>query len=167
MSHEDFQLPEFWATYSDIEPLVRALLMEPDRAAKDGQRLSDFVAAVGERGMHGAVAAVALTWGALDDLAGVLGVRTATTISLVSRVVPWRVPAGRDHQRDPRVLGCRRASSRRCGCARGIITDHGDVLARGLAERLVFAVETAALLSRRSPEEQAEVFLERFFTVVR
>ncbi|HZB66688.1 MAG TPA: hypothetical protein VE503_04635 [Ornithinibacter sp.] len=166
MSLEDFQLPEFWATYSDIEPLVRALLMEPDRAAKDGQRLSDFVAAVGERGMHGAVAAVALTWGALDDLARVLGVRTATTISLVSRVVPWRDRPGATTNAILASWGVG-GHPQAMRWAKGIITDHGDVLARGLAERLVFAVETAALLSRRSPEEQAEVFLERFFTGVR
>ena len=81
-------MAQFWATYSDIEPVARALLTETDRATKDGQRLSEFVAAVGKLGTHGAVAAVALTWGSLEDLARVMGVRTATTIALVSRVVP-------------------------------------------------------------------------------
>ena len=85
---EDFQQPEMRATYANVEPYTRALLTESDRTLKDGQRLSDFVDGVRALGMHGAVAAVALTWCSLDDLARVLGVRTATTIALVSRVVP-------------------------------------------------------------------------------
>ena len=115
---DDFQLPQFWAAFRGIEPPARALLTETDHAAKDGHRLSHFVAAVGELGMHGAIAAVALTWCALEDLAGTLGVRTATTVALVSRVVPWR-----DRRVSPPTRSSRRGewvgTLRRCGGRRG------------------------------------------------
>ena len=53
MDLQDFRLTQFWATYSDVEPVARALLTEPDRAIKDGQRLSEFVARVGDWGCTG------------------------------------------------------------------------------------------------------------------
>ena len=166
MDLRDFQLAQFWATYGDVEPVARALLTETDRAAKDGQRLSEFVATVVQLGMHGAVAAVALTWGALDDLARVMGVRPATTIALVSRVVPWRDGPGATTNAILYSWGVG-GHPQAMRWANGIITDHGDVLARGLGERFVFAVESAALLSSRSFDQQAEHFLERFFTGTR
>ena len=166
MDLRDFQLAQFWATYGDVEPVARALLTETDRAAKDGQRLSEFVATVVQLGMHGAVAAVALTWGALDDLARVMGVRPATTIALVSRVVPWRDGPGATTNAILYSWGVG-GHPQAMRWANGIITDHGDVLARGLGERFVFAVESAALLSGRSFDQQAEHFLERFFTGTR
>ena len=166
MDLQDFQLPQFWATYSAIEPSARALLTEPDRASKDGQRLSEFVAAVGELGMHGAVAAVALTWGAFDDLARLLGVSPATSIALVSRVIPWRDGPGGTTNAILYSWGVG-GHPQAMRWASGIITDHGDVLAQGLAERLVFAVESAALLSGRSIPQQADDFLHRFFASAR
>ena len=163
---DDFQLPQFWAAFRGIEPPARALLTETDHAAKDGHRLSHFVAAVGELGMHGAIAAVALTWCALEDLAGTLGVRTATTVALVSRVVPWRDRPGVTTNAILSSWGVG-GHPQAMRWAQGIIRDHGDLLARGLAERLVFAVQTSALLSSRSLEEHASDFLERFFSGVR
>ena len=113
--------------------------------------------------MHGAVAAVALTWGALEDLARVMGGRTATTIALVSRVVPWRDGPGSTTNAILYSWGVG-GHPQAMRWANGIITDHGDVLAQGLGERLVFAVESTALLSTRSFDQQAHDFLERFFT---
>ncbi len=159
--------PEMWTTYSDIEQVTRDLLLETDRATKDGPRLDAFVEKITTYGVHGAWAAGALTWCSLDVLADVMGVRPATTIALISRVVPWRDSAGVTINSLLAALGGGGHSDVFRRAQQVDELEGPGYLARGLGQRMIFATEAAGLLSSRSSSEVAAEFVEAFFTDVR
>ncbi|KGN39542.1 hypothetical protein [Knoellia subterranea] len=155
----DFQQPEMWLTYSDLRELTHALLRAPD----DHDVQTAFASAVAGLGMHGLVAAVAMASCATVDLGSIMGCRPATGVALMSRVRPWRDKLGVATQA---MLSAWLANNHRQAMLwadQQIEKGQAEQLAHALGERLVFAVESTALLGSLSSDEYVESFVTRFF----
>lgn len=153
---QEFDRPEMWLTYADIRTPTRAHFL-------DGAPLDELAEALAHLGMHGFAAGFAITTCALDDFARILGRPPQTAVALLGRVPAWADESGR-------ALNAMLSSwvfDRHAEALKWADQAHsqgrGDELAKGLAERMHFAIEAAALLNGRSVPEQFADFDRRFF----
>lgn len=157
----DFQMPDMRITYNGLKEPTRHLLTN----AKNDDALQTFANTIEGLDLHGVVGALALTTCALDDLTSVLGRPAATGVALLSRAIPWRSDSLGVNTQALLSSWVARSYRQAMGWAdQEIARGNLNALGRGLGERLVFAVETTALLSRPTPDAHAESFVDRFFS---
>lgn len=159
---DGFDQPEMWNTYSDLKRPTYLLLTEPDLEVKDGRWLTQWAADVDRLGMHGHVAGLALTWGALGELGDLLGKHPRTIVAMLGRAPHWRDPAGKQIQNIVSSWG-HGSHAQVFSWVEQLEESAPRRLSGGLGERLIFAVETAALWSGVSSEERGRDFCKRFF----
>jgi hypothetical protein len=163
-SREDFGPPEMWRTYDDLLPLVE------DHFVND-TALSVLADGMGERGQHGVVGGLGLVVCALHDLMGVMSLgpsmhQPTTGVDLLGRVPGW---AGEDGQLVQNLLANWAGGHHPEALDwidRTVGEEQAATLARGLAERLHFAVGATAILTGSPVPETATDFCRRFDAAV-
>ena len=154
---------ETLVTLAELRPKVTVLLTQTGGTKPDGEPLTGFTTEAVRLGTRGAVAAAILCASSCELLAESLDRPPATAVALVSRVVPWRDAGGVTVNavlsayvnNNPTQALTWIEQLREEGLSEG--------LARGLGERLIYCVESAALLSSRPAEEFARTYVDRFF----
>jgi hypothetical protein len=159
----EFRRPEMWETYDDLEAPARALLTQHKPRASDGEPLTAFIKAVNGRGLDGAVAATTLVTQACVLLAEALRCHPSTVVALVSRVVPWRDKCGAAINSILSAWVAHNDAQALVWCQWLVDDGYGAALARGLGERLLFLVESSAVMKAQEPWEEGGAFADVFF----
>ena len=157
-----------WLTYSDLERPLRALLLEPDPRRRHGVVFEQFVADASALGMHGAIATMATTVGALCLMADPTnGGSAVDAIEVLSGMRAWNDTQGLvvNAVLDSWARGLHLRATSLVGTY--LRHDGIESYVENLTERMVFAIYLAAVASAQPAAECAGAFLDGFFSEAR